>query len=455
MRERLLNMPASEKLPQDTRVRGRLLNILLVGVALIAITILVALISARVIGFTQFESILYKSAFVLLIGISFIYWLNKQGKVYLAGVLFLLLITSAITLSDNTYELVVGRSLIFFIIPIMMASFLLRSYASFIVASLLVIQHAILWRSPELSDVDFSPFGMFAFFAFALITWLAARSLENALVQAHEINLHLDELVGERTRELAEANAYLESANERLQELDALKSKFVSDVSHELRTPISNISIYLEMLEDTLSSLGKTLPKKVTNFINVASQETKRLSKLINDILNSSRIEQSLATPEMQPVDVHGLIQGIIEINRLNAEAKGLKLDVTTAPTTPSLLADAEQLKQVFTNLVANAINYTVEGTISISTTTRNELFTFVIQDTGMGIASDDIPHLFERFYRGQQASRSSIPGTGLGLAITKEIIELHQGNIEVQSEINIGTTLIVTFPIHKTESEQ
>ena len=455
MRERLLNMPASEKLPQDTRVRGRLLNILLVGVALIAITILVALISARVIGFTQFESILYKSAFVLLIGISFIYWLNKQGKVYLAGVLFLLLITSAITLSDNTYELVVGRSLIFFIIPIMMASFLLRSYASFIVASLLVIQHAILWRSPELSDVDFSPFGMFAFFAFALITWLAARSLENALVQAHEINLHLDELVGERTRELAEANAYLESANERLQELDALKSKFVSDVSHELRTPISNISIYLEMLEDTLSSLGKTLPEKVTNFINVASQETKRLSKLINDILNSSRIEQSLATPEMQPVDVHGLIQGIIEINRLNAEAKGLKLDVTTAPTTPSLLADAEQLKQVFTNLVANAINYTVEGTISISTTTRNELFTFVIQDTGMGIASDDIPHLFERFYRGQQASRSSIPGTGLGLAITKEIIELHQGNIEVQSEINIGTTLIVTFPIHKTESEQ
>ena len=455
MRERLLNMPASEKLPQDTRVRGRLLNILLVGVALIAITILVALISARVIGFTQFESILYKSAFVLLIGISFIYWLNKQGKVYLAGVLFLLLITSAITLSDNTYELVVGRSLIFFIIPIMMASFLLRSYASFIVASLLVIQHAILWRSPELSDVDFSPFGMFAFFAFALITWLAARSLENALVQAHEINLHLDELVGERTRELAEANAYLESANERLQELDALKSKFVSDVSHELRTPISNISIYLEMLEDTLSSLGKTLPEKVTNFINVASQETKRLSKLINDILNSSRIEQSLATPEMQPVDVHGLIQGIIEINRLNAEAKGLKLDVTTAPTTPSLLADAEQLKQVFTNLVANAINYTVEGTISISTTTRDELFTFVIQDTGMGIASDDIPHLFERFYRGQQASRSSIPGTGLGLAITKEIIELHQGNIEVQSEINIGTTLIVTFPIHKTESEQ
>jgi signal transduction histidine kinase len=429
--------------------RARLLSIMLVGVAIIT---LFSTISVLVLEFFNIldEGInLYLATIGLFFSTFAIFYINRRGKVLLASTIFIILITIAISFADSPDELLAGRSLTFFIIPIMMASFLIRSYASFIAASILTLEHLFLWNFSNV-QADFSIFGMVGFFLFALITWLAARSLEQALDQAHEINQNLDRLVGERTAELAEANAYLEVSNERLKELDTLKSKFVSDVSHELRTPISNISIYLEMLEGLIKKLQTTIPEKAISFIDVARQETKRLSTLINDILDSSRLEQSMANPEMVPVDVHELVQSVVETNRINAESKGLALNLNLTNGSPKILADAAQLKQVFTNLVANSVNYTIKGKINITTMVMGDTFTFLIQDTGMGIASDDIPHLFERFYRGQQASRSSIPGTGLGLAITKEIIELHQGEIEVQSELNIGTTFIINFPIHK-----
>ena len=436
----------------DNQRKRQLLNILLIGFAVIDLVIITLVSIAGVEA--EGKRTLYIVLLSSLMSIMFVYWLNQKGYVVAASTIFITLITFAISASDSNQELLAGRSLIFFIIPIMMSSFLLESYSSFWAAAIITVEHLLLWNM-EKGQIDFSFFGMVSFFLFALITWLAARSLEQALANAHEINLHLDDLVGERTQELAEANAYLANANERLLELDSLKSKFVSDVSHELRTPLSNISIYLEMLEHNIKKLGQTMPQKAMEFINIARQETARLTNLINDILDSSRLEQSMANPEMQIVDAHDLVQGVVETNRLNAESKGLALDLTLAPVTPSLLADAEQLKQVFTNLVANAVNYTEEGAINITTITRDDIFTFIIQDTGMGISSDDIPHLFERFYRGQQASRSSIPGTGLGLAISKEIIELHQGEIEIQSEINVGTTSIVTLPLHRAESEE
>jgi signal transduction histidine kinase len=429
--------------------RARLLSIMLVGVAIIT---LFSTISVLVLEFFNIldEGInLYLATIGLFFSTFAIFYINRRGKVLLASTIFIILITIAISFADSPDELLAGRSLTFFIIPIMMASFLIRSYASFIAASMLTLEHLFLWNFSNV-QADFSIFGMVGFFLFALITWLAARSLEQALDQARNINVRLDRMVGERTKELAEANAYLEVSNERLKELDVLKSKFVSDVSHELRTPISNISIYLEMLEDIIKKLGQSLPQKAVEFIDIARQETERLSRLINAILDSSRLEQSMANPDMVPVDVHELIQTVVEANRPNAEVKGLAFELTMTEGNPKVLADSAQLKQVFTNLVANAVNYTAEGKISLSTDIAGDWVKFIIQDSGMGIESDDIPHLFERFYRGQQASRSSIPGTGLGLAITKEIIELHQGEIEVQSEINVGTTFIINFPIHK-----
>ena len=435
-------------LPQTTQRRGGMLNILLIGVWAVTLFTLVMLTVTGVFGIMQQPPILYVMAAVILILITGLYRLNQAGKVSLASILFLTLLIIATTLADDPREVLAGRTLLFFSLPILMASFVLPVYASFVTAILIILMHSIMWLS--LDNVPYSPFGIVAFMVMSLIAWLAASTLEQALDQAYKVNLHLDELVGERTKELAEANAYLESANEQLQELDALKSKFVSDVSHELRTPISNISIYLEMLEGILSGFGEKLPGKTLEFLKILRSETERLTKLITDVLSTSRLEQAMANIEMQIVDVNPIIRDVVEANRLKAESKEISLSLSETNATPKLLAEPDQLKQVFTNLVANAVNYTPKGSIHVSTKVNDQnQFVFQIQDTGMGIASEDLEHLFERFYRGKQASRSSIPGTGLGLSITKEIVEAHQGTIEIESELNVGTTFTITLPIH------
>jgi len=450
MMNRIIDFPLKDTHP-DVQMRGRLLNILLVGVEITTVVILIIVSVTDMANLLEHEINLYVGIIVMLLGVLFIYWLNQRGNVLIASTFFLILITLVITFSDAPKEILIGRSLTFFIIPIMMASFLLRSYASFIVATILTVEHLIFWSVTEIQGV-FSPFGMIGFFVFALITWLAARTLENALHESREINRRLDELVDERTRELADANVQLASANERLQELDALKTKFVSDVTHELRTPISNVSIYLEMAENSLAKV-EDLPEKVAGFLKVLRGETTRLIKLITDILDVSRLEQGISDISFQPVDANEIVREVFEANRLKAEAKGLEISFETSISSPLLIADSEQLTQVFTNLIANATNYTSEGSIRISTSeSENGHFEFRIQDTGMGIQSEDLAHLFERFYRGSQASLSTIPGSGLGLAITKEIVEAHNGKIDVQSEIGVGTVFHIYFPFKHQE---
>ena len=438
----------------DDQRRGRLLSILLLGVSVITLFSLIAVTLLETLNLIDENLNIYIVTISLFFSIFGIFSITQKGNVLLASIIFITLITLAISFADSAKELLAGRSLTFFIIPIMMASFLIRSYASFIVAGILTVEHLLLWKYANVG-VDFSMFGMVGFFLFALITWLAARSIEDALNQALEVNLHLDELVEIRTKALAEANDLLADANERLTELDALKSKFVSDVSHELRTPISNISIYLEMVEHILVDI-KDLPRKTLEFLTILRSETSRLNKLITEVLSASRLEQALDNLTLQPVNVQQIVQDVFNANSLTAETKGLIFTLNTLDESPIMLADSDQLKQVFTNLMANAINYTKSGRIDISTSiTGQDQFVFRIQDTGIGVAEEDIAHLFERFYRGQQASLSSIPGTGLGLAITKEIVEALKGRIEIESEINAGSTFTVYFPLMDTGKRQ
>ena len=453
MLNRLIKYPPSD-FSSDDRRRGMLLNIMLFGVATITLLSLLVVTILDVTNLQNDSSILYVIMICLFFALVGLYLLNQRGKVFLSSVIFLIIITLAISFADSPKELLVGRSLLFFIIPVTMASFLLRSYASFIVAGLLTVEHLYLWNVTDIQE-DFSLFSTVSFFLFALITWLAARTLENALHETREINLRLDKLVDERTKELAEANTQLADANVRLTELDALKTKFVSDVTHELRTPISNISIYLEMAETSLSKMAN-LPDRVVGFLKVLRGETTRLTKLITDILNMSRLEQGISEIELQLVDANKIINEVCEANRLMAEAKGLEINFTPEKSPTKILADPDQLKQVITNFIANAINYTQEGKVQISTSINDEnKFVFRIQDTGIGIEREDLDHLFERFYRGHQASLSSVPGSGLGLSITKEIVEAHNGTIDVQSEVGVGTVFYAYFPLDISENIQ
>jgi signal transduction histidine kinase len=314
--------------------------------------------------------------------------------------------------------------------------------------------HAIIWNTIEL-NISFSPFGMIGFFVFALISWLAARSLEAALYESREVNRHLDDLVEERTRELADANLQLEDqarelakVNLRLTELDSLKSKFVSDVSHELRTPISNLTIYLEMLESAK-------PDRRQRYRTVLQEETRRLDKLVSDILDLSRMEMGTTKVEFDWIDFNKIAQQVVLANQPRAEAKDLSITFDADENLPQVWGDANQINQAINNLVGNAVNYTTVGNVSIRTflDAESQHLCLQVADTGFGIRDKDKPHLFERFYRGEQAGQSTIPGTGLGLAITKEIVDGHRGRIEVESEVGLGTTFTIYLPLDKPDA--
>lgn len=245
----------------------------------------------------------------------------------------------------------------------------------------------------------------------------------------------LESRVEARTQELARAN-------ERLQELDRLKSKFVSDVSHELRTPVANLTLYLDLLERK--------PGRLEHYLPPLHQQTKRLAQLIEDILNLSRLESSAERPIFGNVNLNKLVSQISETYRPQIEGKGLRLIVTLDPSIPPIRGDLNQLAQVVTNLLANAINFTSAGYVSLCTNLGEDgTVNFQMIDSGVGIDEVDMPHLFERFYRGRLTGESDLPGTGLGLAIVKEIVDMHHGRITVRSVVDSGSTFDIWLSVN------
>ena len=245
----------------------------------------------------------------------------------------------------------------------------------------------------------------------------------------------LEQRVVERTRELADAN-------EQLKELDRLKSKFVSDVSHELRTPITSLSLYLDLIES-----GN--PERNKRYWAVLRKQTERLNHLIEDILSLSRLQMGKIEVSLVPIDLNELVAEVLEMRRDDFAAANLGLEFQADETLPSVSAQPDLLAQVVANLLSNALNYTQEGAVWVSTSfdSGHNMACVSIADSGIGINAGDLPHIFERFYRGHFAGQSNIPGTGLGLTIVEEIVHLHNGHIEVDSEEGAGTTFRVWLP--------
>jgi len=258
-----------------------------------------------------------------------------------------------------------------------------------------------------------------------------ARLLEQTQRHAAELELR----VAERTRELA-------AANERLTELDRLKSKFVSDVSHELRTPIANLKLYADLLER-----GK--PEKHEQYISVLRQQSKRLAQLVDDILNLSRLEMGKDRIAFGPVDLNYVVDQVVTAHQPRAEAASLTLTFEPHIDLPPVRGEVNQLAQVITNLIGNALSYTPHGCVRVATALLDDRVCLQVEDTGMGIDAVDLANIFDRFYRGRRPQKSDIPGTGLGLAIVKEIVDLHQGHIEVDSRVDHGTTFRVWLPLY------
>jgi GAF domain-containing protein len=260
----------------------------------------------------------------------------------------------------------------------------------------------------------------------------------NALHRASVMET-LEQRVAERTRELAQAN-------ERLKELDRLKDQFVSSVSHELRTPLTNIKLHLGLLD-------KRGPEVLSRYLPVLQRETERLRRLIEDLLDLSRLQAQAWPPKREPVRLDNLLSEVVVMHATRAEAKGLTLEHIMNPEAPDVSVDRAQMMQVFNNFVGNAVAYTSPGghvTVETQSFTRDSApgVAVHIQNSGPGIAPEDLPHLFERFYRGRTGRDSGEPGTGLGLSICKDIVERHGGQVEVESTEEEGTTFTAWLPL-------
>ncbi len=417
--------------PDDAR-RRRLLNVILVGVSVIAVILFI--VSTFVLpddpngGNFQFLAPLF-----ILFNYG-LYELNRRVSGVLASLIFISFLTIMIVVSDAPEELVAGRSLFFFSVPIVFASVLLKPWMSFGIAIISSLASIVL---ASLANIEINTFAIGGFLVLAMFSWLSANGIETALSDLRVINRELDERVARRTEELA-------VANERLKELDKLRSKFVADVSHELRTPVGNLVAYLEMFESKWQD-----PVRGKRYLEVLQEETSRLQKMVTSVLNLSRIDLGITKEELAELNTNEIAEQVFMAHQTRAETHGLTLYYEPMQNLPPIFADKNQINQVFNNIIGNAVNYTMKGgQVKVKTYQQMDKVVFEVSDTGIGIPTEDIPYLFERFYRGNNAGSSTIAGSGLGLAITKEIVDAYYGTIEVTSVLNEGTTFRVLFPV-------
>ncbi len=223
-----------------------------------------------------------------------------------------------------------------------------------------------------------------------------------------------------------------------------MKTQFVYAATHELRTPLSNIRAYAETL-----ALAETLDTaKQREFCNIINSEAMRLEKLIEDLLNLSRLEAAALSLNVGPVDLQRLVEEVITNIRPTVEKKRQKLRVRLPEKYFPATLDKDKIIVTLVNLLGNAVKYTPEeGEIRFEVYQTESHIRFVVEDTGIGIAPEDLPHVFEKFYRSRDPRVAKISGSGIGLALAKEIVELHGGRITVESELNRGTRFTVVLP--------
>ncbi len=232
-------------------------------------------------------------------------------------------------------------------------------------------------------------------------------------------------------------------------EIADMKTDFVSHVSHELKTPLASIKAYIEMLLDDEAQDKQTQQE----FYEIISTETNRLHRLIENILNISRIESGVIKVARKPMSLAGIVKQVLDVAGVQARAKDITIEHSLAPVYYQVEADHDLIYQAVMNLVSNAVKYTPNGgkvAVTVEVDERTSIVRCEVRDTGMGISADDLPHVFDKFYR-VGAGTKVAKGTGLGLALVKRIIEtVHNGKLDVASKEGEGSTFAFELPLTK-----
>ena len=236
----------------------------------------------------------------------------------------------------------------------------------------------------------------------------------------------------------------LEKKNKRLQELNELKSDFVSTVSHELRTPLSIIKSGVEIVLDGITG---TISEKQKKVLTTVRDSIDRLARIINSLLDISKIEAGKVELKKELVEVRDLMSHVASSFETRAKVQGLELRVSFPKKPIDVYVDRDKIIQVFTNLAGNALKFTKEGCIEMSTKEKaNEIECFVA-DTGVGIPQEQIDKVFDKFHQVDRTEGPGAKGAGLGLAITKALIGMHNGRIWVESQLGKGSKFTFTLP--------
>jgi len=266
--------------------------------------------------------------------------------------------------------------------------------------------------------------------------------LLNAVAEVVGNTMQRTNVLDNLERRVKERTEALEKANIKLKELDRLKTRFVTNISHELRTPVSNLSLYTDLLE-------RGNPEKREQYMKVIREQLLRLQRLIEDVVNLSRLDGTFDLSTPVPIDLNHLVTQLVA--RYMSKLNNLDVSLNFIPYSGKAVvwANYEDLSQSVNNLISNAIQYTPMGTVDVVIGFDREQREYYVRvtDTGVGISSEDIPHIFDRFYRGDNAHEVSTPGTGLGLSLAKEAIQLFGGRITVTSELNHGSTFTMWLP--------
>lgn len=275
--------------------------------------------------------------------------------------------------------------------------------------------------------------------------WVAKRIMQ-PLTQMEEITQkfakgHLDERVPAiEIPELHQLGISFNRMANRLEGVETRRRELITDLTHELRTPLTIIHGYLEELGD-----GKIQPSD--EVYHRLALETKRLERLVNDLQELSKAEAGYLPIDLKPINLRPLLVALVEKFSDQFLEDGPIMQLNCPSELPLVLADLDRTEQILVNLIGNAMRHTESGSITVEVQVKKSQVWIAIIDTGEGIAAEDLPHIFERFWQAESQGKRSRTGTGIGLAIAKRLIELQGGMIEVKSEFGKGSIFQFYLP--------
>ncbi|HEY9694937.1 MAG TPA: ATP-binding protein [Oculatellaceae cyanobacterium] len=256
----------------------------------------------------------------------------------------------------------------------------------------------------------------------------------------------IDLVASQIAASIANAQAYEEERKraEALAELDRAKTVFFSNVSHEFRTPLT---LMLGPLEDTLTNCATLLPPREREQLEMVQRNAYRLLKLVNTLLDFSRIEAGRVQASYEPTDLATFTSELASVFRSAIERAGMQLSVNCPPQPEPVYVDREMWEKIVLNLLSNAFKFTFTGEIAVSLKLSNDHVELIVKDTGIGIPAAEIPHMFERFHRVKGAQGRTFEGSGIGLSLVQELVQIHGGTIQVTSVEGEGSCFTVSIP--------